>query len=274
MRSIIGSVYPFRPATGYFNIRDEAMTWKETMLDTWNAYFTLAGCGEVSYGDAGLRTGPGELMILRPRVHRDYRIPQPRQGWEFYWLHFNPTARMRLSLPWFNQPDRWQTHKMADASLRVRVASALEEMHQINLCNPQMPGREELLYAMFEAILLRIAAVEHGEGRCNAIDPRIEKALEHFHRDLAARTDVDALAKKAGLPRSQFNLLFRKGTGRSAQHYIEERRLEVAAYYLRMTGQGVSEIAGSVGFENAFYFPNRFRCHFGCSPTDYRKRKE
>ena len=131
------------------------MTWKETMLDTWNAYFTLSGSGEVSYGDERVRTGPGELMILRPKINRDYRIPQPRQGWEFYWLHFNPTARMRLSLPWFNQPDRWQTHKMADASLRVRVASALEEMHQINLCNPQMPGREELLYAMFEAILLR-----------------------------------------------------------------------------------------------------------------------
>ena len=43
------------------------------------------------------------------------------------------------------------------------------------------------------------------------------------------------LAAWAGLSRSQFCLLFRRGTGRSPQVYMEERRLEMAAHYLRAT---------------------------------------
>jgi AraC-like DNA-binding protein len=117
------------------------------------------------------------------------------------------------------------------------IAAILEDAHRLNLTNPDIPGREAIREAMLETVMLRIAAAESQRGPVHSIDTRIERALEWFHRDMAANLGVDGRAREAGLSRSQFCLLFRRGTGRSPQQYIEERRLEMAAYYLRTTAQ-------------------------------------
>ena len=270
MRSIIGSVAPLMPMTGYFNSRDESMDWIEGNLDNWNAYFTLRGTGEIVYEDKTFRTAAGELLLLAPGVHRSYRIPIPKQGWEFYWLHFRATPRLTNTLDWFDRSKTWQMHPVTNVSLRIQIAAILEEAHQINLCNPDLPGREPILEAMLEALILRIAAAEKQKVSMLSFDTRIEKALEFFHRDIAAPVGVNELALKAGLSRSQFCLLFRQGTGRTPQQYIEERRLEMAAYYLRTTAQSVTEVSEMVGFANPFYFTSRFRRRFGKSPSSYR----
>jgi len=270
MRSIIGSAAPLMPMTGYFNSRGESMEWIEGNLENWNAYFTLRGTGEIIYEKKTFRTGVGEFVLLSPGVHRSYRIPLPKQGWEFYWLHFRSTPRLTHMLDWFDRNKVWQVHPVSDPHLRLRLAEALEEAHQLNLTNPDLPRREAILEAMMEAIILRIAAA-HQEKSARAIDTRIEHALEHFHRDISAPVGVDLLASTAGLSRSQFCLLFRKGTGRTPQQYVEERRLEMAAYYLRTTVQSISEIAEMVGFESPFYFTSRFTRHFKQNPTQYRR---
>lgn len=271
MRSIIGSIAPLMPMTGYFNSRYESLEWKEGNLENWNAYFTLRGTGEVIYRDAHLLTTAGDLLILSPGVSRSYRIPSPKQGWEFYWLHFRATPRMIHMLDWFHRSKRRQVHKVSSHPLRLFVAARLEEMHQLNLTNPDLSGREAILEATLEALLLRIGASEEKQVSTTPMDTRIEHALEYFHRDISAHTDLDRLAAKAGLSRSQFCLLFKQGTGVSPQQYIEERRLEMAAYYLRTTAQSVGEVAEMVGFSSPFYFSNRFHRRFHTTPTEYRK---
>ena len=258
------------PMTGYFNSRDEELDWVEGNLKDWNAYFTLRGAGQIRLGDTDLATGVGELLLFSPGVPRSYRIPDSKQGWEFYWLHFRATPRLKHTLDWFSAKGAWQTHFVADVSLRVRLASMLAEVHQINLVNPDLPGREAILEAMLEALILRIAAAETQNVSTLSVDPRIANAMEHFHRDIAAPGGVNELARVAHLSRSQFSLLFRQGTGRTPQQYVEERRLEMAAYYLRTTAMSVTEVSAMVGFENPFYFSNRFRRRFQKSPTLYR----
>jgi AraC family transcriptional regulator of arabinose operon len=258
--------------TGYFNSRDESLDWAEGNLENWNGYFTLRGTGEIIYEQKTFRTGVGEFLLLAPGVHRSYRIPISKQGWEFYWLHFRATPRLTHMLDWFDRRKIWQSHRIENVSLRVRIAAILEEAHQINLGNPDLPGREAILEAMLEALILRIAAAATQRVSSVSIDTRIENALEHFHRDIAATTGVDDLAHEAGLSRSQFCLLFRQGTGRTAQQYVEERRLEMAAYYLRTTAQSVTEVSEMVGFTSPFYFAIRFRRRFGKSPSSYRGR--
>jgi AraC-like DNA-binding protein len=256
--------------TGYFNSRDESLDWAEGNLENWNGYFTLRGTGEIIYPQKTFRTGVGDFLLLSPGVHRSYRIPVPKQGWEFYWLHFRATARLTHGLDWFDRRKTWQSHPVANVSLRVRIAAILEEAHQINLGHPDLPGREAIVEAMLEALILRVAAAETENVTSISIDTRIENALEYFHRDIAATTGVNELARVAGLSRSQFCLLFRQGTGRTPQQYVEERRLEMAAYYLRTTAQSVAEVSEMVGFMNPFYFANRFRRRFGKSPSAYR----
>jgi AraC family transcriptional regulator of arabinose operon len=270
MRSINGSAAPMMPMTGYFMSRGEPLTWIEGNLENWNAYFTIQGVGEAVYPDATVRTGAGDFMLLAPGIGRSYRIPEPAQGWEFYWLHFRATERLRTQLDWFRPARAWQIHTVHDAPLRVRIAEALEQAHRINLTNPDLKLREPLLEAMLEAVILQIAAGSETMAT-HAVDTRVEHALEHFHCDIAAPAGVDVLAGVAGLSRSQFTLLFRRGTGRTPQQYVEDRRLEMAAYYLKTTAISVAEVAQKVGFDNPFYFSLRFKKRFGASPSAHSK---
>lgn len=274
MRSIIGSAAPLMPMTGYYNGRGHAHEWVEGNLENWNGYFTLRGRGEIVFARETVCTQAGEFLLLAPGVTRSYRVPHPKEGWEFYWLHFRATPRLAHTLDWFDRRKPWQTHRVADVSQRVRIAATLEEAHHLNLGSPDLPGREAILEAMLETVMLRIAASDSRRGPAPLIDTRIEGVLERFHCDIAASTDVDVLARAAGLSRSQFCLLFRRGTGCSPQQYIEERRLEMAAYYLRTTAQSVTEVAEMVGFRNPFYFTNRFKRRFGKSPSLYRSSRD
>jgi AraC family transcriptional regulator of arabinose operon len=271
MRYINGSAAPMMPMTGYFMSKGELLTWPEGNLANWNAYYTLQGCGEAVYANATIRTGVGDLMLLSPGVERSYRIPDPEQGWEFYWLHFRATERLLAQLDWFQPSSTWQIHTIGDASLRIQIAESLEQAHRINLTNPDLKLREAILEAMLEATILQIAAGSK-KMATNAVDTRIEHALEHFHRNISAPASVDTLAHVAGLSRSQFNQLFRRNTGRTPQQYVEDRRLEMAAYYLKSTSLSVAEVAQKVGFDNPFYFSLRFKKRFGHSPNNHRKR--
>lgn len=260
------------PMTGYFNSRFEPRQWVEGNLAHWNGYFTLRGKGEVRFAEETVATGVGELLLLAPGHARAYRIPEPRTGWEFYWLHFRTTPRLTGQLDWFDASRRCQAHAVADVSLRVALASQLEAAHHFNLTEPDLPQREPIVEALLEAFLLRVASAAARLQGARTLDPRIEHVLERFHCDLAAPVNVDRLAALAGLSRSQFCLLFRRGTGRSPQAYMEDRRLEMAAHYLRATGQPVAEVAQMVGFANPFYFTQRFGRRHGLSPSAYRSQ--
>ncbi len=258
------------PMTGYFNSRSEPRQWVEGNLAHWNGYFTLRGKGEVRFANETVQTSVGELLLLAPGHRRNYRIPDPRMGWEFYWLHFRMTPRLSEQLDWFDPSRPWQSHGVTDVSLRVELASQLEAAHRFNLTEPDLPQREAIVEALLEAFVLRVASAATSPSGASPVDPRIERVLEYFHCDLATPVNVDQLAEIAGLSRSQFCLLFRRGTGRSPQAYMEDRRLEMAAHYLRTTGQPVAEVAEMVGFASPFYFTQRFRRRHGLSPSGYR----
>jgi AraC-like DNA-binding protein len=180
---------------------------------------------------------------------------------------------MTHCLDWFDRARPWQIHRVTDIPMRSAVTAQIEDLHRLNLTEPDLPGREPIVEAMLEAALLRVAAAGHRASSPRTVDARIERALEHFHCDIAAPNDVDTMARRAGLSRSQFCLLFRRGTGSAPQAYIEERRLDMAAFHLRTTAKSVGEISGLVGFSNPFYFTNRFSRRFGSSPSAYRANR-
>lgn len=273
MRINIGSSYPLFPRTGYVRYQGERVTWRESDLENWNLYFTFQGVGEIHFGDNEIRTAQGELLLLPPHLDRSYRVADPGVGWGFYFLHFRPTKTLKKALSWFGRM-RPQAYAVADLTMQNRITATLEEMFQINLRNPEISQRALLLDALVETVLLRVASAQGGiKTAGGGVDPRIEKAIERFHNDIGTRHPIDDLAHTASLSRSQFCLLFRAGIGCSPQEYMEERRLELARFYLMTTAHSVSEIAANVGFEDPFYFSTRFKRRFESSPSAFRHAK-
>ncbi len=87
-----------------------------------------------------------------------------------------------------------------------------------------------------------------------------------------ADLNVDALASKMGLGRSQFYRKIKALTNYSPVELLRKMRLTKARDMLTASDKSISEIAYEVGFSAPAYFTRVFREAFGESPTEMRTR--
>ena len=84
--------------------------------------------------------------------------------------------------------------------------------------------------------------------------------------------NVDALAGRLGLGRSQFYRKIKALTNYSPVELVRKMRLKAARDLLTATERSVSEIAYGVGFSSPAYFSRCFKEAYGESPSELRDR--
>jgi len=103
---------------------------------------------------------------------------------------------------------------------------------------------------------------------------RLSQAVERMHARYAEAPDFDALAKTAGLSRSQFDRQFRRLFGCSPREHLVYVRIDAASRLLETTTKKATDIALETGFFDHSHFSRTFRRLVGCSPLAYRRRNE
>jgi len=86
--------------------------------------------------------------------------------------------------------------------------------------------------------------------------------------------NVDDICKSMGMSRIQ---LYRKAKALldcTITDYILNRRLQKAKYLLLNEDFSISEITYQVGVASPTYFSTVFKAKYGCSPTEYRRKKK
>lgn len=101
----------------------------------------------------------------------------------------------------------------------------------------------------------------------------LKKVKNHILQNLAnEQFSVQDLAEHIHLSVSQLNRKLNKISGRSAGKLILEMRLAHAANLLSHNTASISDIAYQTGFRDQAYFCRRFKKHFKCTPSTFRKR--
>lgn len=94
--------------------------------------------------------------------------------------------------------------------------------------------------------------------------------VEHFAEDITLKSLADLIRMDA----SYVSDLFKKKTGSTLTHYIQNRRVTAAKMLLAETERTVSDIGRTVGFENDNYFIKIFKRWCGVTPNEYRKEQK
>ena len=105
-------------------------------------------------------------------------------------------------------------------------------------------------------------------------DPRVRRAMDYLAANLRQPFRLETLARHCGLSVSRLAHLFKTGAGTSPQQFFEQQRMWHAGQLLRLTGLPVAEVAVEVGYDDPFYFSNRFRRYAGKSPTQFRRQRK
>jgi len=117
-------------------------------------------------------------------------------------------------------------------------------------------------------------------------DDHAAPASGDHYRQQAALTEIEEhlgesafcaqfVASRVGLSRRRLDEVFVRKFGRPVTAYIWERRLERARDMLHDVhhmSQTITEIAFSVGFEDASHFSRAFKNRFGAAPSIWRSR--
>lgn len=162
---------------------------------------------------------------------------------------------------------------------RAAMRWYLERMMRV-LREPQpgssLLGQHLAQMMLVEALRLHITdKLSGGVGWLFALaDKQLNAAITAIHDNPGYRWTLEGLAQRAGMSRSVFALRFKERVGTSAMEYLTRWRMLRAADTLANTGDSVSAIAQSLGYDSESAFGVAFKRVMGCSPRQYTRARK
>jgi AraC family transcriptional regulator of arabinose operon len=248
-----------RGAPGYHVVREHGTS-------DWLLIHCVSGCGRVAIAGREALVPPGTAALFPAGCHHDYGTAPGHDHWGILWTHFLPRDGWEPLLAW-PSPIQGPGILAVAGETRAQVEIAFDLC--ISASGERYAGDQQLSLSALEVVLRLFHRVDPGASA--AIDQRVRDAMDAISAEPRLAADIPRLARVAGLSTSRFAHLFRAGAGMSPGHWAELVRLRGAASMLLATADPIAEIAGRVGYHDAFYFSARFRRHFGVSPRAYRQ---
>ena len=160
----------------------------------------------------------------------------------------------------------------------VAITDRIRKLRQdlaerIGLENYDDPNEaEQIIFDLTSAVVHQFADWRSGaKVRAPADnDYRIRRAVQHMQRNYDSVSDLDRVAKLAGLSRPHFNHLFRRCTGVSPAVYANSIRVEAAVRALSEQPKPILDLASDLGFSAASNFTRFFQQHTGIAPRNFR----
>lgn len=154
-------------------------------------------------------------------------------------------------------------------ALSHRLAAAMVE-------EPETGRRqEELLSDLMIAIVERFTpwqtiAMSYRALAAGGVDWRIRRAAELIRTNPGAWSDMDMLAREAGLSRAHFFRLFERSFHLTPRVYLNVLRMELAVASVVAGREAIAAVSERLGFSAPAHFTRFFRDHAGTSPSEFR----
>jgi AraC-like DNA-binding protein len=223
--------------------------------------------GDWWIGKRRYRLEPGDITLSPANETTRYFLPE---SGSHLCIHFFPEEKTgkQIQLP-FHLRLGAQT-----AAARERFWRAIDHMRQAGR-EVDSPAHAAASAALQE-LLLWLGLHAH-RGASPRRDSLAEEALAKLNKTIEASLAkpmlIGELAAGVGLSADYVARLFARRYGMTLQHYLLQRRIEVARHLLVSSDLLVSEIGRQVGLPDPQYFNKQFRRVAGQSPLAYRRQK-
>jgi AraC-like DNA-binding protein len=156
------------------------------------------------------------------------------------------------------------------AALRWSVERMMQELR-----DPR-PGNFLVAQHLAHLMLIQALRMHMAEGLRGGVgwlfalaDRQMGAAIGAMHADPSRRWTLAELASEAGMSRSSFALKFKQTVGDSPMDYLTRWRMLLAGDRLAHSGDSVSKIALSLGYESESAFSTAFKRVMGSAPRRY-----
>jgi AraC-like DNA-binding protein/mannose-6-phosphate isomerase-like protein (cupin superfamily) len=103
-------------------------------------------------------------------------------------------------------------------------------------------------------------------GKANIIE------LLHYIEEHYNVCSLTSLAEKFNFNPNYLGNLLKERTGMTFLELVQMQRMIRASVLLKNTTKGIEDIAFEIGYESSSFFHRKFKKHFGCTPSQFRKK--
>ena len=240
---------------------------KGRVLDIYEIVYITRGKGSFSSEVSGTNTvTAGTAFLLFPGVRHRYH-PDPKTGWDEFWIGFSGDYAKTLMSPPFFSPE----NPVLNIGLHEPLLKLFMDIAELTQTEPF--GYRHIIAAKTTEILAHAYALSHGETIRSASNEKLVREacfyiLEHAEEPI----DFAAMSRRLGTSYSTLRRTFRRHTGLAPNQYLLQIRIRKAESLLNTTTIPIQEIAEKTGFQSMYYFSRIFRIKTGLSPREYRKK--
>lgn len=235
----------------------ECQSYMLHILLSGQAYHTIAGHTHILHAGQCILYAPGAPQHI---IH--YGKDDPI----YIWVHFCGFAADTIVK---------DLHLDGIHTLRHFSSSGLKKafLQLIYEKNATIPNNDYLCLSHFLDFLCNLSLYIQDKSSnalfSNKIAPAIEHMTSHYASSELSNKDYAAMCF---LSESRFSHIFKEVIGSTPQKFMESKRIEAAKELLLTSNLRISEIAGLVGYEDAYYFSRIFKKNVGLSPREFSKQ--
>lgn len=244
-------------------------TWnKGRILDGYYLVFISKGEGVFESS----RTQPatvreGTCFFLFPGVWHRYK-PDPKSGWEEYWVGFKGSYPDELMSGHFFTPEKPFVNAGHNEEL-------LQLFHLLlSTVKAAGTGYHQIVAGITMQILGLVNAIstleDFGQDDTSLL---INKARFLMRESIEQPRKMTDVAKELPMGYSKFRKAFKSITGMSPTQYYLHIRLKKAKELLSSTTLNIDQVAQQTGFDDLFYFSKLFKKKNGVTPSSFRTGK-
>ena len=120
--------------------------------------------------------------------------------------------------------------------------------------------------------ILKLNKPENKLQNVNQLDIKFIQEIQEFAINYKQDENMETLAKKMLMSRTQLHRKIKQLTNMSITQYINHIKIQKAKNLLQKTDLTISEIAYEVGYEDPKYFSKIFKNEAGKTPSSFRKK--
>ena len=245
--------------------------------------YMLDGNMQVGLNKETYLLGPRDIFIIgRRNVHHFISSAEPHYSVIIqFGLSFLGSFSSIIRDAQFISPLLGVSKKL-DTNIDSRVHSAVEEqiLAMIQENEEKKEGYQMALRArLFDlmVILVRQVPMQHFSSREKNRQisrlKKLDKVLDYIDTNYDKSITLSEISDIANYSPYHFTRFFKDTTGMTFNEYINSVRVKKAEEYLLDVELPVTEVAYMSGFNSIQTFNRVFKKHKGCTPTEYRKRK-
>ncbi|MCF0062832.1 AraC family transcriptional regulator [Dyadobacter chenwenxiniae] len=275
--------HPLISVIDYGSVQLQCMANKSYVFDFYSILLDRDFKGNMKYGQQSGLFEEGVMFFMLPGQVFEvdaYGKEINRSGWlllihpDFLWK--TALAKTIKNYDYFNYSVNealFLTDKEEKSVLAIMENMAQEYRNNIDkFSGPVIIAQLELLLTYADRFYQRQFITRKISG--HSILDRLESMLDQYFKSGKLTVDgmptVQYVAASLNLSAGYLSGLLKTLTGKSTQHYIQDKLIEHAKIQLSMTDQSVSEIAYGLGFEHPQSFSRLFKAKTSLSPLDFR----